>query len=283
MVRTAYPYLQQLQQDFDMGKENYLHQNYDTYIFYPQFTENNVLMVRNAFIEALNRRLKLPSAVVIILSDQIIVEDPLYLPSEIDRKLKWILRELDSAVKIRKSLLPTKAYTFGEPRIMCVRAANNTKANYLSSEILMKYNNMLRKICMAKAVYTIPLNSYNKGSQRLFEWDGKTQCKAGIEAFWMDIIHGIKRHDESDKMAEIAQIIKENAPSIEPRQKGLSCAEPWEKFRSSGRSRSLQRDSRTHPHSSRRGNDHRCRSESRRRSDNWDSDRHRGRSSSNRY
>lgn len=161
MVRSAYPYLQQLQQDYN---------------------------TRNCFVEALNRRLKLPNAVVILLSNQLIVEDPLYLPSEVDRKLKWILRELDSSVKIRKSLLPTKAYNFGEPRIMFVRGFNNTKANYLDWDILLKYNNMLCKICMAKAVYTIPVQGYDDSGFRCFDYDGKTQIKEGFEWLWMDII-----------------------------------------------------------------------------------------------
>lgn len=200
-----------MQEDHGSGHLNYLHSNYDTYVFYPTFTETNVLtMVRNAFIEALNRRIKLPSTVVILLSDQIIVEDPLYLPSEIDRKLKWILRELDAAVKIRKSLLPTKAYIFGQPRFMWVRGFNNTRANYISDEILIKFNNMLRKTCMAKAVYTIPTYSYNESAARCFDFDGKTQIKDGFNLLWHDIIHGIKSHDLSDERAEIDRVLKEN-------------------------------------------------------------------------
>lgn len=205
-------YLQQIQQDHDTGKENYLHSEYDTYVFYPNFTETNVLtMIRNGFIEAANRRLKFPSAVVILISDQIIVEDPLYLPSEIDRKIKWILRELDSAVKIRKSLLPTKAYTFGELRIMWVRAFQNTRANYIPPDIILKYNNMLRKTCMSKAVYTIPTDTYDDSEARCFDRDGKTQIKEGFNLIWHDIIKGIKKHDKSDKYAEIAATIKEHS------------------------------------------------------------------------
>lgn len=120
MIRNAWPHLQQIQRDHEVGRENYLHANYDPYVFYPAFTENNVLtMVRNCFIEGLNRRLKLPSAVIVLLSDQLIIEDPLYLPSEVEKKIKWLLRELDAAVKIRKSSLPLKAYTFGKPRFVC--------------------------------------------------------------------------------------------------------------------------------------------------------------------
>lgn len=167
-------------------------------------------MVRNCFIEGLNRRLKFPSAVIIMLSDQIIIEDPLYLPSEVDRKIKWILRELDAAVKIRKSSMPTKSYTFGEPRFMWVRAFQNTKANYISEEILLKYNNMLRKICIAKAVYTLPLDVYEEGSVRCYDYDGKTKINQGFNIIWNDIIRGLKRHDKNDKLAEEANIIHES-------------------------------------------------------------------------
>lgn len=211
MVRNAYPYLQSLQEDHGTGHVNYMHANYDTYVFYPVFTETNVLtMVRNSLVEALNRRLKFPTTIVILLSDQIIMEDPLYLPSEIDRKIKWLLREIDAIIKIRKSLLPAKAYIFGEPRIMWVRAFNNTKSNYISRDILLKYNNMLRKICMAKAVYTIPTYTYDESGSRCFDRDGKTQIKEGFDLLWYDIITGIKKHDHNDEQANIDQIIREH-------------------------------------------------------------------------
>lgn len=214
LIRNAFPYLQQLQQEHDTGRENYLHSHYDTYVFYPNFTETNVLtMIRNGFVERLNRRLKLPNdPVIIITTDQLLIEDPLYLPSEVDHKLKWILRELDAAIKVRKSSLPTKAYTFGEPRIMWVRAFQNTRANYISDEIMLKFNNMLRKTCMAKAVYTIPTVGYDSAIARCFNYDGKTQIKEAFDTLWHDIINGIKRHDESDKQAEIANVLhKHNA------------------------------------------------------------------------
>lgn len=202
--------MQQIQQEHEHGRENYLHSTYDTYVFYPNFAETNVLtMVRNCFIEGLNRRLKFPSAVIIMLSDQIIIEDPLYLPSEVDRKIKWILRELDAAVKIRKSSMPTKSYNFGEPRFMWVRAFQNTKANYISDEILLKYNNMLRKICIAKAVYTLPLEVYDEGSVRCYDYDGKAKINQGFNIVWNDIIKGLKRHDKNDKLAEEANIVHE--------------------------------------------------------------------------
>lgn len=209
-------------------------------MFYPNFAETNVLtMVRNGLIEALNQRMRFPSAVVILTSDQLIVEDPLYLPSEIDRKIKWILREIDAAVKIRKSLLPSKSYTLGEPRIMWVRAFQNTRANNVPTDMMLKFNNMLRRICMAKAVYTIPVNDYDDSTVRCFDFDGKTKVNGGFELLWIDIIKGIKKHDQSDKYAEIATIVKEHS-------KDYTCSQcKYDQI--SGSNRDFKRSSTSYP------------------------------------
>lgn len=60
LVRMAYPYLQQLEVDHKKGGCNYLHENYDTYAYYPSFTDRNTLsMIRTSLIEGLNRRQKI--------------------------------------------------------------------------------------------------------------------------------------------------------------------------------------------------------------------------------
>lgn len=56
LVRDAYPYLQQLETDHKKGECNYLHENYDTYAYFPSFTDSNMLgMIQSTFIEGLNR------------------------------------------------------------------------------------------------------------------------------------------------------------------------------------------------------------------------------------
>lgn len=207
-MRQAYPYLQQLEEHHKRGECNYLHEHYDTYAFYPDFTQKNVLsMIRSSFIEGLNRRLKLPNIVVVLYSEQLLTEDPLYLPSELDRKLKWLIRELTSAIRIRKDFMPSKCYVMGEPRIMWVRAFQNSKRNSIPEENLLKFNNMLRRICMAKAIYTLPIISNKASGSRCFDFDNKTQIQAGFEDLWLDIIQGIKQHDKTDKCYEQKRII----------------------------------------------------------------------------
>lgn len=196
-MRHSYPYLQQMQEDHLQGYTNYLHQNYDVFAFYPKFTDTNVLsMIRESFVEGLNKRCKLPNCVIILYSEKFITEDPLYLPSEMERKLKWLMREFNSLIQIRKSQLPTKAYNFGEPRIMWVRAFQNTLARNIEPINLLKFNNLLRRLCIAQAIYSLPIKDCN--ADPCFDADCKTHLKSGFNAFWMDIISGLQHHDRND-------------------------------------------------------------------------------------
>lgn len=180
------------------------------YGFYPAFTETNVLkMIRNTLVEGLNARLKLPSIIVVLCADQLLLEDPLYLPSELERKVKWVLREVCKLIQTRKTSLHTKSFTLGEPRIMWVRAFQNSKRNDTDKENLLKFNNMLCRICIAKAIYTIPTPSFSSTNIRCFDFDNKTQIREGFVTLWEDIIAGIKSHDEMDKYYEQRKIAKE--------------------------------------------------------------------------
>lgn len=216
MARLAYPYLQQLDQDHKRGRENYLQENYDHYGYFPSFTESNVLtMVRNTFIEGMNKRVRLPNAIVILLSEQILVEDPLYLSSEFERKIKWVIRELDVNIKIRKGSLPSKAYVMGQPRIMWVQAFRTCKGSKIHPDQLLKFNNLLRRTCMSKAIYTIPVDD---SSLQCLDFDGKTQIHEGFKFLWHEIINGIKFHDERDKSYEINNLVEERLKEVDLRK-----------------------------------------------------------------
>lgn len=197
-VRDSYPYLQAMEDEHLQGYTNYLHQNYDVYAFYPKFTDKNILsMIRESFVEGLNKRSKLPNCVIVLYSETFLTEDPLYLPSEMERKLKWLMRELNSLVQIRKSQLPTKAYNFGEPRFMWARAFQNTLSRNIDPLNLLKFNNLLRRLCISRAIYSLPVEE--RSSDPCFDFNGKAHLKSGFIAFWTDIIKAIQEHDKNDK------------------------------------------------------------------------------------
>lgn len=208
LVRTAYPYLQKLDGEHKRGYPNYIQDHYDHYGYFPSFTESNTLkMLRDTLVEGLNRRIRLPNCIIILCSEKLITGDPLYLPSELERKIKWVIKEYIHLINIRKSLLPAKAYVMGEPRIMWVQAFNNTRRNNISTDQIVKFNNLLRRVCATKAIYTIPIDDVN--SSRCFDRDGKTQIEDGFRYLWHEIINGVKHHDEKDKQNEINHLVEE--------------------------------------------------------------------------
>lgn len=127
-LREAYPFLQQLGDDYKNGQYNYLHYTCDMYAFYPDFTmQNEMSMIHNAAIEGFNQHHKFPNAIVILCDEHFITEDPLFLPSELEKKIRWVLRDIDSAIKIRKSLMEPKCFTLGQPRIIWVRGFSSSQ------------------------------------------------------------------------------------------------------------------------------------------------------------
>lgn len=168
-------------------------------------------MIRNTLVEGLNRRVRLPNAIIVLCSENFIMDDPLFLPSEFERKLKWILREFMTLIEIRKSILPQKAYILGEPRIMWVQAFNNTRRNKLQPDQLQKFNNLLRRLCGMKAIYTIPIKD---SSSRCFDFDGKTQIEEGFNYLWHQIIQGLKYHDEKDKQHQVNALVDDRLSEI---------------------------------------------------------------------
>lgn len=202
-VREAYPFLQQLGDDFKNGQHNYLFHTYDIYCHYPDFTQTNEMaMVRNAAIEAMNKHDRMPSAIIIICGGDFVNEDPLYLPSEIEKKIRWILRDITSAISIKKSLIPPKCFTFGEPRIFWIRGFQTAKGNDVAPDVLLKFNNMLKRICSSKAIYAPDLALYLDAGERCY--DGKNRKNPqGFKTMWLALSDQMKKIDEDDEQYAI--------------------------------------------------------------------------------
>lgn len=160
--------------------------------------------------------MKLPNVIVILIGEQFLMEDPLFVPSAFERKIKWILGELEFNINMRKSNLPQKAYLLGEPRIMWVQAFRTKKGSNLHPDQLTKYNNLLKRTCAAKAVYTIPIDD---SSLRCFDFDGKTQIAEGFKFLWCEISKWIKFHDEKDREHEINQCVDERLKEMDFKQR----------------------------------------------------------------
>lgn len=209
LMRDAYPSLQNLKAAFIHGEKCYLQETYDSFGYFPVFTEKNTLsMIRNATVEGLNAHLKLPNAIVILMGNQIITEDPLFLPSELEKKLRWILREIMAAIATRKSMLLPKNFTFGEPRIIWIKNFQTHVGDPVDPECLTKYNNLLKRICAPKAVYTPDLDLFVNTAARLYDHHNRINDRS-FKELWMAISATMKEIDDWDEQYFITRKVEE--------------------------------------------------------------------------
>lgn len=170
-------------------------------------------MIRNAVIEGLNSRARLPNAIVIITGDQFLTTDPLFLPSELEKKVRWVLRELSAAIDTRKSLLKPKCFIFGEPRIMWVRMFQCTAGDPVSQENINKFNNLLYRVCCGKAVYTPELKLFTNSSARCYDKRGK-RIDESFKELWIAMSNEIKRFDQRDEHYFINKKVEERIKEL---------------------------------------------------------------------
>lgn len=213
-MRDAHPALQKLNFTYEKGDKNYLMSNYDVFCYYLVFTEQNPLtMIRNSLVEGLNACFKMPSAIVILCGDLIMTHDDLFLPSEIERKIRWILRDIMAAIAARKSMLSPKAFTFGEPRIIWIKAFQTRTNNHIPQENLLRYNNILRRVCHNKAVYTPDLDFFIASTARCYD-ARKRINEQSFDELWLSVSDTIKSIDERDEKYAVDKKVEDRLKEL---------------------------------------------------------------------
>lgn len=199
LLRDAHPFLQKLEYEYQHGQHNYLHATYDAYAFYPDFTEDNPLvMIRNAVVSGFNLRPRFPNAIIILTGTLLLSQDELFLPSELDKKVRWIIREISNTISTMKSLVKPKCFTFGEPRIFWVKNFQTAVGDPIPPEHLLKFNNLVRRIAAGKAIYTPVLDLFVSSTARCYDRKSRIIDKS-FDEMWLAVSEMIKSIDERDE------------------------------------------------------------------------------------
>lgn len=213
-MRDAFPALQNAQAAARHGEQCYLQDTYDTYGYYPVFTDKNpISMIRNAAIAGLNAHLKMPNAIVILCRTDLITQDPVFLPSELEKKVRWVLREIMVALSTRKSLLLPKNFIFREPRIIWIKAFQTTMGDPVPEALITKFNNLLYRACAGKAIYLPELEMFVNSGSRCYDKQGR-MIDRSFKDLWLAISDCLKKIDETDEQYFITR-------KVEERLKGL--------------------------------------------------------------
>lgn len=221
LLTLALPVYQQMKTDHNNGQVlNYLESSYDTYFFDGDYRERNHLnMICNAFTRGLNERPRLPHTMVILTSNKFFLNQSTFLPSEADKKIRWILKEFDHLLRTRKEDIPYKAHQGQRTRIIWVQilplhadvwklkaAKKRDQSPY--PERLNRFNKLLFKICEAKNHHFLEIKD-------IIDTDGKALSRYtgnptefGFELIFKEITRTVKildsqaREQEKDRIME---------------------------------------------------------------------------------
>lgn len=176
-------------------------------------------MIGNAFTRALNERNRLPHTIILITSAKFFSKQETFLPSEADKKIRWIFKEIDHLTRSRRADMPYKAHMGRRLRILWVQVlpihadvwkleAAKKRDRSPFPERLTRFNKLLSKICLAKNHHFVQVHD-------IIDTDGKSLSRYtgnptdyGFELLYRELTRTIKgldvkaKQEEKDKMIE---------------------------------------------------------------------------------
>lgn len=234
LLTLGIPIYQQLKADHNNGKTiNYIESSYDTYCFDGDYRERNHLnMICNAFTRGLNERPRLPHTVVIITSGKFFAKQETFLPSEADKKIRWIFKELDHQLRSRKADIPYKSHRGLRTRIIWMQilpvhadvwkldaAKNRDKSPF--PERLTRFNKLLGKTCVAKNHHFLEIKD-------IIDTDGKALSRYtgnptefGFDLIFKEVNRTVKVLDAQAREQEKDRIIEEEIKHLRLQNKIL--------------------------------------------------------------
>ena len=170
--------------------------NFDTFLYtrYNLDLGSNVISrIRNALVDALNERLKLPKIILVVVDDDMII-DTKHPKSGISlilgKNLEYLLGEMFRLITTRKDQVAQKCKKAKEPQIIWIKAPNHI--NLYDGTNRKKFNN-----CLEASLPFYTDMCYLKLKDR---WDFKRKqlCKnnkftaEGLSSYWESIDSGVK-------------------------------------------------------------------------------------------
>lgn len=143
-----------------------------------------------------------------------------FLPSEADKKIRWVLKELDHLLRTRKEDIPYKMHQGQRTRIIWMQVlpmhADVWKLNAAKKrdqspfpERLRRFSKLLSKICVAKNHHFLEIKD-------IIDTDGKALSRYtgnptefGFELIFKEITRMVKILDEQAREAEKDRIIED--------------------------------------------------------------------------
>lgn len=181
---------------------------YDVKIFQDRQSTNILSQISNSINLGLSQTMRLPSLIFLFMEDLIFTSGEIFLPSEIEVQLRWIFQQVDSSLKNRKRIMPTRAIRAQEPRTFIVKALPRYdfgKMRLPFSEFLYRqerYNTLLYQIGRCYGFGVMDVMSIDSNDLLCFDESGtgRQLSNRGKYHFWRELCQYVADFDkEKDK------------------------------------------------------------------------------------
>lgn len=186
----------------------YIHECYNVRTYQDNTAQGNFIQkIRNDIANTVMRKVLLPSAIIILISNNIL-DDPVFAVECSEGLLQWLLDEVFEIIKFHKKCLPPKSTKFEEPRVYVVKALpkpSKIPLPTLFRGVRRKYNNNLQNLLENYHNFGF-INVHEITTQQQDEkffisnYSGKLSDE-GIIQFWISISQTFKAMDDKVKAA----------------------------------------------------------------------------------
>ena len=160
------------------------------------FNPSLVSRIRNVLVEAINKKTKLPKAVIVVLDNDLIRftgHTEAGISSILKDLLQWMVKEINEVLTEHKEKLPKKLFKADYPKILWAESPLHT--NFEDDHLRSKFNSVLMDVMVnSKGMGVLRLKKeWSNGNNKFFNQNRFTS--AGLDAYWGSIDAAFKHWD----------------------------------------------------------------------------------------
>ena len=179
---------------------------------------------RNAFVEAVNKEIVLPKAVILVFENDMIKSfDHLCLGISLlsGKCIEWLANQLHRLTVAHKEKLPSKARKFKYPTFLWMQLPDHYNWGRKTAEARQKFNTCIRNtVSLFKEMETLTVSNWDDCDRRLLT-KGKMNS-AGLTNYWLGLDKAFQLWDKDQMSAASKTASNTKGNSVEMQKSSLS-------------------------------------------------------------
>lgn len=152
------------------------------------YDSNCLSKLRNAFVNAMVSKTRMPHTVIILFGDSTFTKDFMIVQEGVNTMINWIFTEVNRIIFHRKQQLPVKALPSYQTRVLAIGLLPTSNPRKQRKRDI--FNDALAEISCAKGIKMLLCNAVQPNDPTSFDQRGII-TSAGFTKFWKEISEAI--------------------------------------------------------------------------------------------